>query len=166
MTDKELLELARLKEVLDYDQFTGLFTWRLSNSNRKLARSNAGGGVNSHGYMQINIDNLQYKSHRLAWFYMTGEWPDQIDHMNGIRTDNRFSNLRSVCIQYNNHNQRKAHSNNSTGFLGVVPKSNGKFVAEIRVNGKKKHIGTFKTAEDASVAYKSAKAIFHKGALA
>lgn len=163
--DRELLELARLKELLHYDHETGLFVWAKSNSNRALAGSIAGRRQNSNGYKEIQIDGRLHKAHRLAWFYMHGEWPDQIDHMNGDRTDNRISNLRSVTIEHNNHNQKSAHKNNKTGLLGVSVRTDGKFQAEIRVRRKKIYLGCFSTANDAHSAYMTAKANLHEGAL-
>ncbi len=165
MNDRELLQLDRLRELLDYDEIAGVFTWKKSNSNRKAIGSKAGGRKNSHGYMHISIDGKLYSAHRLAWFYVYGVWPNQIDHMNGDRVDNRIANLRSVSGQYNMHNQRKAHINSSTGALGVIAKPSGKFAAEIRVDGKKKYLGTFSSIDDASSAYMKAKSELHKGSL-
>ena len=163
MTNRELLELARLHELLEYNLATGLFVWKKSNSNRKPVGSIAGGRTNNHGYLHVNVDGRLYAAHRLAWFYVTGKWPDQIDHINGVRTDNSFSNLRSVSVKQNTHNQRKPHSNNSIGILGVIKKPSGNYSAEIRVGKKKTYLGTFDTAEKASAAYLKAKANLHEG---
>jgi hypothetical protein len=164
-TDRELLEAAELRSTLRYDEITGEFYWLKSNSNCVKVGSKAGKGRNSHGYAEIKVNGRRYKAHRLAWLYVYSEWPDQIDHINGVRHDNRIENLRSVSSKANTHNQRKAHVNSTTGVLGVVAKPSGKFVAEIRVNGKKKHIGTFDTAGAASAAYQNAKIQFHEGAI-
>jgi hypothetical protein len=166
MTDRELLELAELKRQLRYEPETGKFFWLVRNSNRQMIGDEAGPkNRNSHGYQTINVGGVAYKAHRLAWFYITGEWPDQIDHINGVRDDNRIENLRNVTGQQNTHNQRTAHVNSSTGVLGVIAKPSGKFAAEIRVNGKKKHIGTFPSISLAKAAYDEAKLKFHEGAL-
>ncbi|CCJ48937.1 HNH endonuclease [Bordetella parapertussis] len=163
-TDRELLELASLRSLLSYNPESGEFRWLKTNSNASVAGSVAGRSINSDGYKQIVIAGRFYKAHRLAWFYVHGEWPNQIDHINGIRTDNRLSNLRNVSAQHNTHNQRNPHKNNRSGFLGVVARPNGRYQAEIRVNGRKKFIGTFSTPEEASLAYVSAKREMHSGA--
>jgi hypothetical protein len=163
MTDREPLELAYLRSLLDYSPETGLFVWRLSNSNVSPAGSLAGRSVNSDGYRQIVINRRFYKAHRLAWFYVHGVWPDQIDHINGDRTDNRLCNLRNVTSLLNTHNQRKPHCNNRSGFLGVSKRADGRFQAEIRVSGKKRYLGAFATAEQAGAAYVSAKRQMHEG---
>ena len=163
MDDKTLLELAR--SYISYDPVSGEITWIKSTSNAVKIGSMSGKSVNSDGYRLICFFGVFYKVHRLAWFLTFEKWPDQIDHINGIRHDNRLENLSSVTGQINTHNQKKAHSNSSTGVLGVVPKLNGKFSAEIRLNGKKIHIGTFSTVEEASLAYKEAKNKLHPGAI-
>ena len=165
MTDRELLELAELRRILDYDQETGLFTWLVSTNRKVKAGALTGESVNSDGYKQLSVNKKAYKAHRLAWFYVTGTWPDQIDHLNGIRTDNRFCNLRSVSAKLNSHNQKLAHKNNSLGVQGVIKKSSGKYAAEIRVNNKKVYLGTFDSIEQASAAYKTAKLEMHEGAI-
>lgn len=165
-TDRELLELADVRRALRYDPATGKFYWCERTSNRVRVGEEAGKtNRNSDGYKTINVFGKAYKAHRLAWFYTHGVWPDQIDHINGDRLDNRIENLRSVSCQHNTHNQRSAHSNSATGVLGVIPKPSGKFAAEIRVNGKKLHIGTFHSVEEASAAYASTKLRLHAGAL-
>lgn len=161
-SDRELLELAELRELLDYSPETGLFFWRRSNSSVSTVGSIAGRSVNSDGYKQIVINKRFYKAHRLAWFYARGDWPDQIDHINGDRTDNRLENLRNVSSQQNAQNQRKPHSNNKSGFLGVSKRSDGRFQAEIRVSGKKHYLGAFLTPEKASAAYVAAKRQMHE----
>lgn len=163
MTDRELVELDRLKEILRYEPDTGVFYWLKSNSNVAPIGAIAGIGVNNHGYRQISIDGRQYRAHRLAWFYSFGKWPMNIDHINGIRHDNRLVNLRDVTTSVNNQNRRIPQKNNSTGFLGVSLRSCGKFQAEIRVGGVKKYLGTFKTAEAAHEAYVLAKRDLHEG---
>lgn len=164
MTDRELLELAVIHNLLSYNKETGEFRWLKTNSNASVAGSVAGRSTNSDGYKQITIAGRFYKAHRLAWFYVHGEWPNQIDHINGIRSDNRLCNLRNVNSQQNTQNQRNPHRNNSSGFLGVIKRPNGRYQAEIRVNGRKRFIGTFDTAEEASLAYISAKRDLHPGA--
>lgn len=165
MDDRTMLEMVRLREVLRYDEASGLFTWLVSNSNCVLVGAEAGRRLNSNGYKEIQIDGRLYKAHRLAWLYVYGVWPDQIDHMNGDREDNRIVNLRSVSSVLNTHNQLSPHKNNRSGFLGVSIRPNGKFQADIRVGGKKRHLGSFSRPEDAHAAYVEAKRKFHGGSL-
>jgi hypothetical protein len=164
MTDREYLELA--KEYLTYDKTTGRFYWLKSPNRRILVGSEAGTSTNSHGYKELQLGGVLVKAHRLVWLMEIGEMPDQIDHMNGVRSDNRIANLRSVSSKENTHNQRRAHKNSKTGVLGVIAKPSRRYAAEIRVDGTKKHLGTFDTVEEAALAYKTAKLKLHKGALA
>jgi len=163
MTDRELLELAN--EYLTYNQAIGEFRWRKSPNRRIAVGKIAGVRLNSDGYKEIQLKGTLYKAHRLAWLMCTGNMPDQIDHMNCDRSDNRLINLRSVSSKENTHNQVNAHKNSSTGVLGVVPRPSGRYAAEIRVNGKKNYIGTFNTIDEASAAYRKAKIELHKGAI-
>lgn len=144
---------ARLLEVLDYDQDTGIFTRKIG-----LGHSKAGdtaGSPAGRGYIRVKVDGMAYKAHRLAWFYVTISWPkEQIDHVNGIRDDNRFANLREANQFENSRNARK-YKNNSTGFKGVSVEK-GKFVSRIAVGGSQRIIGRFSTPEAAHTAYREA----------
>ena len=87
------LTTDRLKELLHYDQDTGVFTWNVRRSGKTPAGSVAG-SYDAYGYIQIRISPFRYKAHRLAWFYVNSEWPKFcIDHINGVRDDNRISQL-------------------------------------------------------------------------
>ena len=157
-----MLTQTRLKEVLDYNPETGIFTRRLKQSG--VSQGKASGSLTSEGYMVTSIDTKLYKCHRLVWLYMTGSWPiGQIDHKNGNRSDNRFENLRDVAKQQNTENQRKAQRRNkSTGVLGTWKNGNG-FAARISHGHTKIHLGTFATLEEASAAYVAAKRVLHLG---
>ena len=113
------------------------------------------------------VDGKSYATHRLAWLYMTGQWPrDDIDHINGNKADNRFCNLRDVPKNFNMQNERMARANNAHGFMGVqFRKDRGKYVACLRVDGNVRRFGAFDTPEEAHVAYVEAKRKHHPGFL-
>jgi len=108
----------------------------------------------SEGYLQISANSKIYFAHRLAWLYITGEWPkDSIDHINEIKHDNRFFNLREATRSQNMMN-RGALKNNTSGLKGVsLKKSSGKWRARVGIRGKSKHLGYFNNPEDAYKAY-------------
>ena len=149
----------KLRHLLDYDPASGVFTWRVSKSGTKVGQVT--GSIEKLGYLRIMIDGKSYKAHRLAWLWMTGEFPpDQIDHINRIKTDNRWENLRAATNQQNKMNS--TNSNNTSGKKGVSwDKQNGKWKAQIKVNGIKYHLGLYNDIEDAAVAYKNIARILH-----
>jgi len=161
MSDKELTQLE-LQECLRYEEGTGFFFWIKRNSKRIKVGDKAGTRPNCDGYAEIMVNNVLYKAHRLAWLYVYGEWPQsQIDHINGDRFDNRIANLRDATPKENSYNRIRASKNNKTSLLGVVTKPNGTFYAEIRVEKKKFHLGSFPSAELAHQAYLEAKEKLH-----
>lgn len=159
----KLLTQEELKNHLIYEPETGIFIRKISNSMR-MKIGDVAGGKDKDGYVIIRINTQMHKAHRLAWLYMMGEWPTYtIDHINGIKGDNRIENLREATDSENKQNFRKPSRNNTAGFLGVsFSKKDKKFRASISVDGKQKHLGNFDTAEKASAAYLAAKRIHHK----
>lgn len=158
------LTAARLREILDYDQDTGVFRWKSRRSKRVKAGDIAGTAHNC-GYIAITIDRSPCLAHRLAWLYVTGDWPlMQIDHFNGEKKDNRFSNLRDVNSNINAQNMRKANSRSMSGLLGVKKSACGsRWEANISFDGRHLHLGSFGSAEEASAAYIAAKRKHHSG---
>jgi len=153
---KELISHKELLELLNYNPITGEFRW---NSGR-IAGTIVSKGGRSKDYCvrRIRIKKNDYLEHRLAWFYMKGEWPEkEIDHKNRISTDNRWINLRMANRFINNQNRIKARKDSKTGCLGVCRTKNNKFSAKITINGKINYLGTFLTKEEASRAYFEAK---------
>ena len=154
-----------LKELLDYDAQTGVFKWK-KRVGRGIAGAVAGRISTSKtapGYVQIMVSKKLYQAHRLAWLYVNGSLPDeQIDHINGIRSDNRIENLRVVSGSLNSQNQRRARKDNKTGFLGVSL-HRSRFQACIRKDRKIFHLGYFDSAEEAHDAYVKAKRTIHEG---
>jgi hypothetical protein len=151
---KENVPLWFVKDLLDYDPHTGVFTWKLS-AGVKKAGSIAGSSKGGCGYIRISLAKVSYRAHRLAWFYVYGEWPSlHVDHINRNRQDNRISNLRLVTQQQNLQNMSKRLKKACT-YKGVTPLTNNKdkFVAQIRYDGKQRKLGIFATPEEAHQAY-------------
>jgi len=146
----------RLKELLHYNKNTGIFTNRTTRSSVAKANEIAG-GKNKYGYIVITLDYKEYYAHRLAILYMFGYPPKfHIDHKNHNKSDNKINNLRDVTILDNQRN-RSLSVNNSTGFNGVhFDKVNRKYVASIKIKGKKIHLGRYKDKQDAINARKKA----------
>jgi hypothetical protein len=148
------LTSERLRQVLAYDPATGIFVWR--NKPRGRDRTIAGTQT-SHGYIQISVDGKLYPAHRLAWLYVHGAWPKgEIDHIDGARANNAATNLRDATHSQNLANQKLSLANTS-GFKGVCfNKERNRWVAYIKVLGRRRHLGRFKTPEAAHEAYRQA----------
>lgn len=160
---KKDLTVERVRELLDYDVETGVFRRKVATSpSHKVGE--VVGSRHRTGYLYAMLDRTSYAVHRLAWFYVHGEWPKgHIDHLNGDKSDNRLCNLRDVDRQTNMQNERRARvTNKSSGLLGVSAEG-GKFRALIRVNGVLRHLGTFGDAQAAHEAYIAAKRRMHAG---
>jgi len=165
---KRILSQKTLKELIHYDPDTGIFTWL--ERGRKWFKSasyckrwntryagNQAGCLDFRGYVQMRVNDVHFYAHRLAFLYMNGIFPPQeVDHINHHGEDNRWENLREATLQENQKNQSLA-SNNKSGYLGVCWNTSAKrWRAQIRVNGKYKHLGDFKEIEDAATARKAA----------
>ena len=146
--------------MLEYNPITGLFRNVAPCSNNATKDWYAGSDQCGRSY-SVWFDGKNQRAHRVAWYLMTGEWPDDtIDHINGNAKDNRWCNLRVVTQQTNNRNILKPRAHNKLGVQGVRPKGNG-FIARITVNGRECYLGFFKSIELASKAYQEAKLIYH-----
>lgn len=147
-----ILTGSRLEQLLTYDPGTGIFTWR--GGQKKVRAGMVAGTPDKDGYINICIDQQIYKAHRLAWLWMTGEWPtEEIDHKDLDKANNRFSNLREATHSQNQINRKKR------GY--TFDKRRGAFVAQIKENGKHRHLGQFKTSVEASAAYNEAANAIH-----
>lgn len=151
------LTLDRLQALLAYDAETGIFRWASKPARRILVGSIAG-CRDTDGYILIRIDGILHKAHKLAVFLSTGVYPDKVDHRNGITSENWLKNLRVATATQNSQNGKRRK--NETGVRGVV-KVGGSYIARIRIPGKRLHLGTFKTADDAGAAYERAAAEHH-----
>lgn len=151
----------RLREALDFEPSTGVFTLRKSRRGSKMKAGEVVlGSPRRNGYLAISVDRRQYLAHRLAWLHVHGELPAimDIDHINRIKTDNRIANLRLATRGRNNLNVTAARSDNALGVRGVV-KRDRRYVAYLTISsGKNKNIGRFDTVEEAAAAYREAKA--------
>jgi hypothetical protein len=152
-----MIALERLKTLLHYDETTGGFVWLVSPANNVPAGSVAGSIHRIQGYRVIRVDGKAERAHRLAWLYVTGENPpEQIDHINGVRSDNRFCNLRPATNGQNQQNS-KTQSNNRLRIKGVCRcKKTGRYKAQIGHNGENIFLGRFDTPELAHAAYVAA----------
>jgi len=158
-----MLTAERLRELLKYDRNTGVFHRRIDSGKRWKAGEVAGSIHKHNGYGINRVDGKDYFSHRLAWLYVTGEWPSRdIDHIDGNKTNNRFANLREVSEMVNAQNQKRAHSGTHSGILGVYPVGN-RWKAMICIEKKPIYLGSFATPEEASAAYLAAKRLHHRG---
>lgn len=154
------LTVERLRELINYDPKTGIFTWRVSRKGAKAG--NVVGNFDAYGYLRAKVLYKPYVLHRLAWFYVHGTWPKQeIDHINRIKTDNRIANLREANRRENGENRNISKANTS-GYKGVYwNKREKKWHAQIRVNRIRIHLGHYKNIEDAHNAYVEAAKKYH-----
>jgi hypothetical protein len=164
-TTKSMLNApsALLRDELSYEADTGVFRWKTDRIG-KTKGGDVAGCINDGGYRILRFGNVIYRAHRLAWWFVHGEMPSGvIDHINGVTTDNRIANLRVASFRTNAQNVHKAKAGSRTGLLGVCAPSDRKcFTASIRDNqGRKLHLGTFVTPEDAHAAYMAAKRRMH-----
>jgi hypothetical protein len=134
--------------MLNYSPDSGLFTWKIEHP--KAALGSIAGYKRKDGYIYIQVNGTQYLGHILAWFYMNKEWPsDHIDHINRVRDDNRYCNLRIAGYVINSRN-RTTYKNNTSGHKGIsFDKKNSNWRAYISVNKRIKHLGSFSTIEAA-----------------
>lgn len=157
----------RIKELLNYDSESGLFTW-IANRKGRFGRAGVEAGrKNKSGYIVIGIDGGTFAAHRLAWLCVHGDLPKgmTIDHINRVKSDNRIINLR-VCKLSDNSFNKPVYKNNKCGMKGVYfddsRRGNKKWRARIYINKKRISLGAFLTKEEAFEKYKQASVKYHK----
>ena len=170
-----MLDQSYLKSLIDYNPETGILTWkernpetfksgayssaRICNMWNSLHAGKAATAKRQNGYITICVDYKGYLAHRLAWYWMTGELPEYIDHINMNKSDNRWCNLR-ISNKSTNGMNRGAPANNTSGAKGIYSQA-GKWRVRIRVGNKFQHFGYFDDFEDARIARDRAIAEHH-----
>ena len=139
------IEQEYIKSILHYDPITGLFT-KLSN-NKEPGYTHKG-----IGYRMMRAGGKEHPAHRLAFLYMTGSMPVEVDHINGVRDDNRWVNLRSTTRAENNRN-KALYKNSASGICGVCwNKCAAKWHAHIKIDRKEHYLGYYDNIFDAACA--------------
>lgn len=155
-----MITQEELKALVQYDESTGKFI-RLA-SKRGDAAYKETGTLTNKGYVLLWVNGKLQKAHRMAWLYVYGVLPpNDVDHINGIKSDNRIDNLRLATRSENNQNRRFPNKNNAHCAIGVTRNKIGKYVAAITIDRKAIHLGCFETVEAASAAYQKAKRDLH-----
>lgn len=158
------LPVEVVQEAFSYEPETGLIRWKSTGKGRH-AKKNGVVGFKKGGseYLAVKHQGKRLMLHRLAWCLHHGYWPDVfIDHLNGNPADNRLVNLRLADNKINAENQRRARSDNKTGFLGAQS-CGKKYKAQIRTGGVTHYLGMFETPEAAHLEYVKAKRVLHAG---
>lgn len=151
--DKKLLD-----ELFNYDELSGIVTWKKSRSPRiKLGTQVK--YKNKFGYIQVRLNGKLWMLHRLIWLMKTGSFPnEEIDHIDGNRSNNSWNNLRDVSKSQNMQNRKGPDKDSNTGILGATfDKQRNKYRAQLTINGEKILNKIFDTAEEAGNAYTQAK---------
>lgn len=152
-----------LKKRLHYNSDTGIWTWIFDNG-RHCWKGKPAGSIFENRYIRISIDRKNYFSHRLAFLYMIGRFPNagmETDHINGNGLDNRWCNLREVTNRQNGFN-KLVRKNSASGFKGVFfIHLRNKWEARLKLNGKDIYLGQFLDKNDAAKAYKEASLFYH-----
>lgn len=153
-----MITYDELIEYIKYEPETGKFICLKSRLKKKIGY--ATGCISTKGYIQIHVMDRTYIAQRLAWLYVHKKWPDLfIDHIDGNKLNNSIVNLREATISQNNQN--KFHGWGTSEYLGVSLNKSGRWVAQIRLNGKTKYIGVFDKELEAYEAYLEEKRKIH-----
>ncbi len=153
---------SEVSEFLSYCPETGEFRWKKSPAPRAKIGAIAG-RVTCKGYREIELRGSMYQVHRLAWLIVHGEWPkNEIDHINGVRDDNRICNLREATRAQNQHNRKRWSKGTISNLKGsYFHKKTQRWTSSIQCDNKRIHLGLFNSAEEAHRAYLAAAIKFH-----
>jgi len=156
-----MITQEELKEILNYNPDTGIFTWIKSDRYGWVGKSPK--MRTGRRYIEILAKGKLYKAHRLAWLYVYGEFPqNELDHINNNTEDNRISNLREATRFENTRNTRTP-STNKSGYKGVYfNEVNNRWVAQISCNGIQYYLGSFCVKEQAAEAVRAKREELHK----
>lgn len=145
--------IALLHKFLSCNSETGILTWKVTRGAAKAGER--AGTLCKDGYRRVIVKWKSLLEHRVIFAMVNNYWPElEVDHKNLIRDDNRIDNLRLATDSQNNSNS-SLRVDNTSGFKGVGIHQ-GKFAANIRINGKQKRLGSYNTAEEASEVYQAA----------
>tara|TARA_R110000787_G_scaffold198918_2_gene309980 strand:+ start:662 stop:1153 length:492 start_codon:yes stop_codon:yes gene_type:complete len=153
-----MISQAKLKELFIYNKDSGIFTRIVSTA----CNNKVGDVVGSldNGYLRVKVDGKNYRLHRLAFLYVTGEMPEEVDHLNHVRSDNRWVNLREASDIENSRNKSISKSNTS-GVIGVFwAKDRNRWRSQIMVDNKTIWLGQFAEFSDAVNARKNAEVLY------
>lgn len=156
-----MITQKELKSILNYNPDTGIFTWAIK-PNRSIKIGDIAGSLEGRGYHRIMLNRKAYKTHRLAWLYVYGEFPlNEIDHIDQNKTNNKINNLRE-CSRGNNNCNILNRKNNKSGYKGVSwNKAKGKWISQIQSNKQKIFLGSFDCQKKAHIAYCEAANKYH-----
>lgn len=147
-------------DELEYNPENGMFRWKKTGGMRRRPSHWFRGGK-TDGYLIVRINKRAWKAHRVAWLLNTGDWPTgQIDHDDGERSNNVFTNLSDVPPSVNAKNKAITSANKS-GVMGVHKRKDevrykNPWIAFIKVGGKRRHLGCFSTFDEAASARRAA----------
>jgi len=148
--NRNMLTHERLKQLLSYDPLSGQFSWITTCVGRfkRVKKGKIAGHILPNGYVSIGVDGEQYLAHRLAFFFVNGIWPPhQMDHIDHVRNNNKWENLRAVSSRQNAQN-RSLRSDNKSGKSGVHW-TNNRWRSCIWHEGKSIYLGNFDSKEAA-----------------
>ena len=157
-----MITAEKLRELVHYDPDSGVFT-RLKRTSNSTNIGDIVGSVNAGGYIEMSVGGKRSYGHRLAFLWMTGEMPPLVDHINGVRTDNRWVNLRWADDALNSENRRNCPQRNNPLLGASWHKGAQKWVSAIKVRGVPRYLGLFATPEEAHQVYLNAKRELHVG---
>lgn len=157
---KKRLTYEEVHRLFEYEPASGLLIRRVSVRGSRFKPGDSVGYCTGSGHLGVQVDGKGYLVHRVIWLLQTGKWPEaEVDHVNGVGSDNRWLNLREATHAENGRNLKKK-SNNSSGYAGVCwNKDCQKWMARITLHGTGYHLGLYDTPEDAAQAYNGAAAI-------